>query len=117
MYPGVEVINATVTGGSGVNARALLKMRMLGGDPPDSFQVHAGQELIGTWVVANRMEDLTPLYKSEGWTTKLPSGLIKLLSTQGRDLERSREYPPLERDVVHPREAQGLGRHASEDLG
>ena len=63
LYPKVEVINATVTGGSGVNARAVLKTRMLGGDPPDSFQVHAGQELIGTWVVANRMEDLTSFYK------------------------------------------------------
>lgn len=82
-YPGVEVINATVTGGSGVNARAVLKTRMLGGDPPDSFQVHAGQELIGTWVVADRMEDLTGLYKSEGWLTKFPKGLIDLLSYKG----------------------------------
>ena len=43
-YPGVEVINATVTGGAGVNARAVLKTRMLGGDPPDTFQVHAGMD-------------------------------------------------------------------------
>ena len=57
-YPDVEVINATVTGGAGVNFRAVLKTRMLGGNPPDSFQVHAGQELIGTWVVADRMQDL-----------------------------------------------------------
>jgi glucose/mannose transport system substrate-binding protein len=82
-YPTIEVINSTVTGGSGVNARAVLKTRMLGGDPPDSFQVHAGQELIGTWVVAKRMEDLTPLFKSEGWMTKFPPGLIQLLSAQG----------------------------------
>jgi len=79
-YPKVEVVNATVTGGSGVNARAVLKTRMLGGDPPDSFQVHAGQELIGTWVVADRMEDLTPVYKSEGWNAKFPKGLIDLLT-------------------------------------
>ncbi|RIH90351.1 putative sugar-binding periplasmic protein [Calidithermus terrae] len=82
-YPNVEVVNATVTGGSGVNARAVLKTRMLGGDPPDSFQVHAGQELIGTWVVAGRMEDLSSLYKSEGWLTKFPKGLIDLLSYNG----------------------------------
>ena len=82
-YPNVEVVNATVTGGSGVNARAVLKTRMLGGDPPDSFQVHAGQELIGTWVVANRMEDLTSFYKTQGWTTRFPAGLIKLLSAKG----------------------------------
>jgi glucose/mannose transport system substrate-binding protein len=81
--PGIEAINSTVTGGSGVNARAVLKTRMLGGDPPDSFQVHAGQELTGTWVVANRMEDLTTLFKSEGWTAKFPPGLVQLLSWKG----------------------------------
>jgi glucose/mannose transport system substrate-binding protein len=81
-YPGTEVINSTVTGGSGVNARAVLKTRMLGGDPPDSFQVHAGQELIGTWVVANRMEDLSGLFKSEGWTKQFPPGLLALLSAR-----------------------------------
>lgn len=83
-YPNVEVINATVTGGSGVNARAVLKTRMLGGDPPDSFQVHAGQELIGTWVIADRMEDLTGLFNQEGWMSKFPKGLIDLLSYKGK---------------------------------
>jgi glucose/mannose transport system substrate-binding protein len=81
LHPGVSVINATVTGGSGVNARAVLKTRMLGGDPPDSFQVHAGQELIGTWVVADRMEDLTFLYEEMGWFEKYPQGLIDASST------------------------------------
>lgn len=81
-HPGVEVINATVTGGSGVNARAVLKTRMLGGDPPDAFQVHAGQELIGTWVVADRMEDLTFLYEEQGWFEQYPQGLIDLMSTE-----------------------------------
>src|SRR5690606_37442963 len=50
-HPGVRINNATVTGGAGVNAKAVLKTRMLGGDPPGTFQVHAGQELIGTWVI------------------------------------------------------------------
>src|SRR5258707_1258416 len=81
--PGVEVINATVAGGSGVNAKAVLKTRMLGGQPPDSFQVHAGQELIGTWVVADRMEPLDDLFKSEGWDKSFPEGLIALLSSGG----------------------------------
>jgi len=83
-YPNVEVINATVTGGSGVNARAVLKTRMLGGDPPDSFQVHAGQELTGTWVVADRMEDLTALFNQEGWMNRFPKGLIDLISYKGK---------------------------------
>ena len=81
MYPDVEVVNATVTGGSGVNARAVLKTRMLGGDPPDAFQVHAGQELIGTWVVADRMQDLTDIFEANGWMEKYPAGLLDLLST------------------------------------
>ena len=81
LYPDVEVINATVTGGAGVNAKAVLKTRMLGGDPPDTFQVHAGQELIGTWVVADRMEDLTFLYEEEGWMDAFPQGLLDLIST------------------------------------
>lgn len=81
--PDVEVINATVTGGSGVNARAVLKTRMLGGNPPDSFQVHAGEELAGTWVVAGRMEDLTPLYEENGWFDAFPADLIDLLTYDG----------------------------------
>ncbi|MBN1960418.1 MAG: carbohydrate ABC transporter substrate-binding protein [Deltaproteobacteria bacterium] len=80
--PEVKVVNATVTGGSGVNARAVLKTRMLGGDPPDSFQIHAGQELIGTWVAAERMIDLTPLYEAEGWKEKFPQDMLKLLGTK-----------------------------------
>ncbi len=80
--PGVEVINATVTGGSGVNAKAVLKTRMLGGEPPDSFQVHAGQELIGTWVKADRMEDLTFLFKEQGWMDVFPEGLVKNIGTE-----------------------------------
>jgi glucose/mannose transport system substrate-binding protein len=80
--PQVKVINATVTGGSGVNAKAVLKTRMLGGEPPDSFQVHAGQELIGTWVKAGRMEDLTPLFKEQGLMDVFPEGLLKLIGTK-----------------------------------
>ncbi|MBN1889152.1 MAG: hypothetical protein JW850_14260, partial [Thermoflexales bacterium] len=60
-YPNVEIINATVAGGAGSNAKAVLKTRMLGGDPPDSFQVHAGQE-IADWVYADKMEPLDDLY-------------------------------------------------------
>ncbi len=81
-YPNVNVINATVTGGSGVNAKAVLKTRMLGGAPPDSFQVHAGQELIGTWVIANRMVDLTPLFKQQGWMKVFPKDLLNLIGTK-----------------------------------
>src|SRR5690606_23093734 len=79
--PGVRINNATVTGGAGVNAKAVLKTRMLGGDPPSTFQVHAGQELIGTWVIARRMENLDWLFEEEGWYDVFPAALIELSST------------------------------------
>ena len=63
--------------------KAVLKTRMLGGDPPDSFQVHLGQELIADHVVAGRMEPLDDLYKSEGWDKVFPKGIIDLASYQG----------------------------------
>jgi glucose/mannose transport system substrate-binding protein len=43
--PGVEIVNATVAGGAGTNAKAVLATRLQGGNPPDSFQVHAGLEV------------------------------------------------------------------------
>lgn len=45
LYPNVEIINATVAGGAGTNAKAVLATRLTGGNPPDSFQVHAGLEV------------------------------------------------------------------------
>ncbi len=83
-YPNVQIVNATVAGGAGTNAKAVLKTRMLGGDPPDSFQVHAGHELIDTWVKSGYMEPLTGLFKSEGWDKVMPKGLIDILSYQGQ---------------------------------
>ena len=45
-HPDVEIVNATVAGGAGTNAKAVLATRLQGGDPPDSFQVHAGLEVV-----------------------------------------------------------------------
>jgi glucose/mannose transport system substrate-binding protein len=80
LYPDVEVVNSAVAGGSGVNARAVLTTRMLGGDPPDTFQVHAGQELNALWVAAGRMEPLNDLYEANGWMDQFPEGLLDLIS-------------------------------------
>jgi len=80
MNPDVNIINSAVAGGSGVNARAVLTTRMLGGDPPDTFQVHAGAELNTLWVKAGRMEPLNDMYEANGWMTQYPEGLLKLIS-------------------------------------
>ncbi|HXL02928.1 MAG TPA: ABC transporter substrate-binding protein [Candidatus Atribacteria bacterium] len=83
LYPDVEIINATVAGGAGANAKAVLKTRMLGGDPPDTFQVHAGKELIDTWVKTGFMEPLTELFQSEGWVDVMPKGILDIVSHEG----------------------------------
>lgn len=82
-YPKVEIINATVAGGAGTNAKAVLKTRMQGGDPPDSFQVHGGAELVDTWVKTNFLESLSALYTSEGWTKVFPKDLVEMVSYKG----------------------------------
>lgn len=80
----IEVINSAVAGGAGTNARAVLANRMQGNDPPDTFQVHAGHELLDTWVAADKMEALNDLYASEGWNDKFPKQLIEMMSKDGQ---------------------------------
>lgn len=80
-HPDIKVVNSATTNGLGADAQAVLKTRMQGGNPPDSFQVRAVQGLIDTWVTADRMEDLSGLYQSQGWMTVFPKDLIKRLGT------------------------------------
>ncbi|MEW6406321.1 MAG: ABC transporter substrate-binding protein [Chloroflexota bacterium] len=82
-YPDVEFVNAAVAGGAGTNARAVLATRLQAGDPPDSWQGHAGQELIGTYVAGGQIEPLNDLYEAEGWLAVMPETLIPLISQDG----------------------------------
>ena len=79
----VEIVNATVAGGAGFNARQVLTTRMAGGDPPGSFQVHMGRELTDTWVTAGKMEPLGDLFDAEGWSDVFPQGVLDIISYQG----------------------------------
>lgn len=83
-YPDIKFINAAVAGGAGTNARAVLATRLQANDPPDSFQGHAGQELIGTYVAANQLEPLNFLYEQNGWLQVMPETLIPLISQDGQ---------------------------------
>ncbi len=83
MYPDIEFINAAVAGGAGSNAKAVLATRLSAGDPPDSFQGHAGQELIGTYVAAGQLEPLDDLFAANGWYDVFPATLIPLISQDG----------------------------------
>ncbi|MFQ5419256.1 MAG: ABC transporter substrate-binding protein [Anaerolineae bacterium] len=82
-YPNIEFVNAAVAGGAGTNARAVLATRLQAGDAPDSWQGHAGQELIGTYVAANQLEPVNFLYEENGWLDVMPETLIPLISKDG----------------------------------
>jgi glucose/mannose transport system substrate-binding protein len=81
--PGVDFINATVSGGAGSNAKAILASRLLASDPPDSYQRHAGLELQDD-VRSGKVADLTDLYEEQGWTDVFPPGLLESLTIDGR---------------------------------
>src|SRR5713226_1383714 len=82
-YPGIKVTNAVVAGGAGSNATAVLATRMTGGNPPDTFQIHGGAELVDTWVQTGYMQPLTQFYKDNGLMDKCPKQLIDLVSNNG----------------------------------
>lgn len=83
--PDVEIQNAALAEGAGQggNMKALLETRMMGGEPPDSFQVHLGRELIDSHVIADRMEPLDFLYEEEGLNDVFPQDLIDIASYEG----------------------------------
>lgn len=82
-YPDVEVINATVAGGAGSNAKAVLKTRMVGGNPPDSFQVHGGAELVDTYVETGMMQPITGLLEEWGVKDKFNEQILEMSAYEG----------------------------------
>jgi glucose/mannose transport system substrate-binding protein len=85
-YPDVDIVNAALAGGTGAggNMKAVLQTRMLAGQPPDSFQVHLGHELLDSHVKAGRMEPIDFLYDSEGWRSVIPDRLLSITSANGQ---------------------------------
>jgi glucose/mannose transport system substrate-binding protein len=82
-YPEYTFENAAIAGGAGTEARAVLATRLSAGDPPSSWQGHAGQELIGTYVAADQLEPLNFLFEEEGWLDVLPEAIIPQISQDG----------------------------------
>jgi glucose/mannose transport system substrate-binding protein len=97
-YPDVEVINSTVAGGAGFNARRVLKTRMVAGNPPDSFQIHGGaelidtyvkikihggEELVETYVESSKMVPITALLEEWGIKDKFNQQILEMTAYQG----------------------------------
>jgi glucose/mannose transport system substrate-binding protein len=81
--PGVTFVNAAVSGGAGSNAKAILASRLLANDPPDSYQRHAGLELLDD-VRSSKVQDLTSLYDQQHWRDVFPKGLLNNLTINGK---------------------------------
>jgi glucose/mannose transport system substrate-binding protein len=81
--PNVEIVNATVAGGAGVNAQLALQTRLNGGEPPDSWQTHPGQELFSLYVDPGYCDPVTDLWEENGWNDVYPEGIIAQLERDG----------------------------------
>lgn len=80
-FPGVAVTNAAASTGPESDPGSALRARVLAGDPPDTFLVHGGPDLIQTWVAPKKMQDLAGFYRMQGWTRIFPRALISLVSS------------------------------------
>src|SRR5258705_2440994 len=60
-YPDIAFDTAAVAGGAGSNAKTILATRLGAKNPPDSYQLHAGQEAFSD-IKAGYLEDITYLY-------------------------------------------------------
>jgi glucose/mannose transport system substrate-binding protein len=76
-------VNGAVAGGAGANAKQVLASRLQQGQPPDTFQAHAGAELTD-YINAGQIEDLSADYKSWGLDTAFPKGLVDNLTVNGK---------------------------------
>ncbi|MFN3346675.1 MAG: ABC transporter substrate-binding protein, partial [Candidatus Bipolaricaulaceae bacterium] len=82
LYSDVVIVNATVAGGAGFVFKAVLKPRLIAGDPPDTFQLHAGLEVEGysPEVYLRPLDDLFVIF---GWDKVFPPDLLDLMRYQG----------------------------------
>jgi glucose/mannose transport system substrate-binding protein len=60
-YPQTTAVQVQIAGGSGIQLRTKIKTLMLAGDPPDTFQIHAGYEW-KTFYDANLLDNIDFLW-------------------------------------------------------
>ena len=81
--PHIKFINEAVAGGAGTNAKAELARRLAAGNPPDTFQAQAGA-MVGDYITAGQLEDVTFLYTQNGWDKSFNQDVLKLIQRDGR---------------------------------
>ncbi|GGM98816.1 glucose/mannose transport system substrate-binding protein [Actinoplanes campanulatus] len=81
--PGQRFESGVVPGGAGVDAKQVLAARLQHNDAPDTFQVHAGAELLDH-IDADQVRDLSAEYRTWGLRDALPAGLVADLTVNDR---------------------------------
>jgi glucose/mannose transport system substrate-binding protein len=81
-HPECPFKNETVAGGAGTNAKAVLAQRLKAGNPPDSFQGHAGSEL-RDYIKAKQIVPIDFIYKAAGFQKVMPASLLSQIRYQG----------------------------------
>jgi glucose/mannose transport system substrate-binding protein len=82
-HPTCKFKNEAVAGGAGSNAKAVLAQRLAAGNPPDSFQGHAGSEL-RDYIKAGQIEPVDFIYKQFGFDKIMPKLLINQIRYKGK---------------------------------
>lgn len=82
-HPDVKFVNGAVAGGAGSAAKDLLQSRLQAGDPPDTFQAHAGAEL-QDYIDAAQVSDVSALYDTFGLRNAFPKDLVDRLTVDGK---------------------------------
>ncbi|GAA2140290.1 ABC transporter substrate-binding protein [Actinomadura napierensis] len=80
--PGTKFVNAAIAGGSGTQAQAVLASRLQNRKPPDSFQGHAGAELLD-YIKAGQIEPLDSFYDENNLKSVYPQQLLQQISYKG----------------------------------
>jgi glucose/mannose transport system substrate-binding protein len=81
--PDCKFKNETVAGGAGSNAKAVLAQRLAAGNPPDSFQGHAGAEL-RDYIKAGQVLPVDFIYRQAGFAKAMPASLLSQIRYQGK---------------------------------
>lgn len=81
--PDLELVDASVAGGAGANAREAIAARLESNNPPDTFQSAAGAGL-SDYVANGDLQDLTSFYEENDLVHSYRAALLDLLSVNGK---------------------------------
>lgn len=81
-FPNDTFVNLAVAGGAGSNAKAKLASDLANNNPPDSFQGHAGAELMD-YIVNEQIEPVNDVIDELGGSSVFPQDLLDRITVEG----------------------------------